>query len=66
MECTEIACYSLCYNIMLFFTCSALYCLQFHHLTGLLHLIGQDGIPSWQIKLLQECSVLPQEGRLIH
>ncbi len=28
-ECTEIACYSPCYNI------TVLYCLQFHHLTGL-------------------------------
>ncbi len=31
------------------------------------NLIGQDGISSWQIKLLQECSDgLLQKGRLIH
>ncbi len=45
---------------MLFFTASNI-------ITWLdfFNLIGQDGIPSWQIKLLQECSDdLPQEGRL--
>ncbi len=52
---------------MLFFVLqyyAVLYCLQFHHLTAWTYnLIGQDGIPSWQINLLQECSDGPSLRR---